>query len=109
MDLFSNKVEVGVPGAFTPPCSSQVPGYLENAKKFADAGVKGIYIVAVNDVFCVNAWQEKLSSGSKHDIVHFVSDGTGHFTAGKSCTFLSSVLVSALGLNTDLGSHGSYV
>lgn len=58
-----------------------MPGYLENAKSFADSGVQGIYIVAVNDIFCVNAWEEKLSSGNKtHDLIHFVSDGTGHFT-----------------------------
>lgn len=57
-----------------------MPGYLENAKSFADSGITGIYIIAVNDIFCVNAWKEKLGGGKVHDIVHFVSDGTGHFT-----------------------------
>ncbi|KAI5845063.1 Redoxin-domain-containing protein [Morchella snyderi] len=67
---------VGVPGAFTPPCSSQVPGYLSNYDKFSAKGVSDIYIVAVNDIFVVNAWKEKLGKDSK---VHFVSDCTGEF------------------------------
>ena len=44
-------MKVGVPGAFTPACSSQAPGYLENAAKFEEKGVKGIYIISVNDAF----------------------------------------------------------
>lgn len=68
-------VIVGVPGAFTPPCSSQVPGYAEHADKFAQKGVKGIYVVAVNDAFTTQAWKEKL--GVKHEIVHFLADDNG--------------------------------
>lgn len=45
------QLQIGVPGAFTPPCSSQVPGYIERAKEFIARGVKGIYVVAVNDTF----------------------------------------------------------
>lgn len=55
--------------------------------------MKGIYIVAVNDIFCVNAWQEKLAGSSTHDIVHFVSDGTGHFTAAMELMFDASGLL----------------
>lgn len=66
---------VGVPGAFTPPCSSQVPGYAEQADQFSQKGVQGIYIVAVNDAFTTQAWKEKL--GAKHSIVHFLADDTG--------------------------------
>lgn len=68
-------VIVGVPGAFTPPCSSQVPGYVEHADAFASKGVSGIYIVGVNDAFTMQAWKEKL--GAKHSIVHFLADDTG--------------------------------
>lgn len=74
-------------------CSSQVPGYLENAADFAKSGVQGIYIVAVNDIFCVNAWKEKLASGKPHEIVHFVSDGTGHFTNAMGLLFDASGLL----------------
>jgi 2-Cys peroxiredoxin 5 len=63
---------VGVPGAFTPPCSSQVPGYVEKADAFAAKGIQGIYIVAVNDAFTTQAWAEKL--GAKHQLVHFLAD-----------------------------------
>jgi 2-Cys peroxiredoxin 5 len=68
-------VVVGVPGAFTPPCSSQVPGYLQHADAFAAKGVAGIYIVAVNDQFTTAAWKEKL--GNSHSLVHFLADDTG--------------------------------
>lgn len=44
-------VIVGVPGAFTPPCSNHVPGYIEKEGEFYAKGVKKIYIVAVNDAF----------------------------------------------------------
>jgi peroxiredoxin len=41
VDLSSQKgkiIIVGVPGAFSPQCSDQAPGYLENAQKFSDKG-----------------------------------------------------------------------
>lgn len=66
---------VGVPGAFTPPCSSQVPGYVSNAEAFSAKGVAGIYIVAVNDAFTTQAWKEKL--GASSPLVHFCADDTG--------------------------------
>lgn len=95
---------VGVPGAFTPPCSSHVPGYVEHADKFAEKGVKvscnclylrsrsrawlltppassyhntikGIYVVAVNDAFATQAWKEKLGASSSQ--VHFLADDSG--------------------------------
>lgn len=46
-------VLVGVPGAFTPACSSQVPGFIENEDAFRAKGVNQIYVVAVNDAFVV--------------------------------------------------------
>lgn len=75
--LTGKNIIVGVPGAFTPPCSSQVPGYVSNSEKFAAKGVKGIYIVAVNDAFVVQAWKEKLGVAKDHPIVHFLADDTG--------------------------------
>jgi 2-Cys peroxiredoxin 5 len=51
--------KVGVPGAFTPTCSSQVPGYIEKYDEFKAKGFNEIYIICVNDAFvtqCVLAW-----------------------------------------------------
>ncbi|WWC85992.1 uncharacterized protein L201_000863 [Kwoniella dendrophila CBS 6074] len=84
--LQGKNVLVLVPGAFSPTCSSQVPGYLEQYSDFQSKGVKDIYVVAVNDMFVVNAWKEKLA-GDK-DQVKFVADDT-------------SKLASSLGLVLD--------
>lgn len=73
--LITSDLIVGVPGAFTPPCSSQVPEYALSADTFAAKGVRGIYVVAVNDAFTTKAWKEKL--GANHAIVHFLADDTG--------------------------------
>ncbi|KAF2753510.1 Redoxin [Pseudovirgaria hyperparasitica] len=79
--LTGKNIIVGVPGAFTPPCSSQVPGYIENAQAFVEKGVAGIYIVAVNDAFTTQAWKEKLTGGAEAPpAVHFLADDTGAFT-----------------------------
>ncbi|EEB08038.1 thioredoxin peroxidase [Schizosaccharomyces japonicus yFS275] len=96
----NNKVEfpdgkiiiVGVPGAFTPPCSSQVPGYVVAAEDFAAKGVVGIYIVAVNDVFVTNAWKKNLGF-ENYENVHFVSDWNGEFTKALGAEFDASGLL----------------
>ena len=72
-------VIVGVPGAFTPPCSSQVPGYVEKAEAFKAKGVTGIYIVAVNDAFTTQAWAEK--NGWNNPLVHILADDKGDVSA----------------------------
>jgi len=90
-ELTGTNIIVGVPGAFTPPCSSQVPGYATNADAFAAKGVKGIYIVAVNDTFTTKAWKEKL--GANHSIVHFLADDTGAFTTASGLSFDASGLL----------------
>lgn len=47
----------GLPGAFTPTCSSkQLPGYESLFNKFVDLGVQNIYCTSVNDPFTMNAW-----------------------------------------------------
>jgi len=77
---------LGVPGAFTPPCSNQIPGYIKNYDAFVRRGFTNIYVVAVNDAFVVNAWKDKLApEGTK---VEFVADDQAQF-------------VSALGLVMD--------
>ena len=47
----------GLPGAFTPTCSSQhVPGYLADRDAFIAKGVDEIWCVSVNDGFVMAAW-----------------------------------------------------
>nr|AFK44899.1 unknown [Medicago truncatula] len=81
---------VGVPGAFTPPCTSQVPGYVANADKFTEKGINDIFVVAVNDIFVVNAWKESIAKGSS---VHFLSDSKGEFTKSLGQDFDASGLL----------------
>ncbi|KZT38414.1 Redoxin [Sistotremastrum suecicum HHB10207 ss-3] len=83
---------VGVPGAFTPPCSSQVPGYIEKYTDFAAKGVTGIYVVAVNDAFVTKAWKQKLA-GSEGTPVHFIADDTASFTSKVGFVFDASPLL----------------
>ena len=47
----------GLPGAYTPTCSSQqLPGYDSLYPKFAAAGISDIYCTSVNDPFVMNCW-----------------------------------------------------
>ena len=43
-----------MPGAFTPTCHSQAPGYIKNYDEFKAKGINEIYILTVNDVFETN-------------------------------------------------------
>ena len=72
-----------MPGAFTPPCSSHVPGFVEQASQFAEKGIKGIYVVGVNDQFTMAAWKEKLGA-NKAENVHFLADDTNSVSNSRS-------------------------
>ncbi len=49
----------GLPGAFTPTCSTQqLPGYEAMYDQFIESGVDEIYCTSVNDTFVMNAWFE---------------------------------------------------
>lgn len=82
----------GVPGAFTPPCSSQIPGYINNYAKYAKKGIKDIYVVAVNDIFVVNAWAKDLTGG-KESKIRFLSDSKGEFVKSLGLDFDASGLL----------------
>ncbi|MEJ1157774.1 peroxiredoxin [Prosthecomicrobium sp. N25] len=78
-EIFGGKkvVLVGVPGAFTPTCSmNHLPGFLDNLDVLKAKGVDEVAVVAVNDVFVMDAWAK--ASGGK-DKVHFLADGSGAF------------------------------
>jgi peroxiredoxin len=78
-DLFADKrvIVVGLPGAFTPTCSSnQLPGFDSMFEEFQDNGIDEIFCVSVNDAFVMNAWKEKL--GLKN--INMIPDGNAVFT-----------------------------
>ena len=73
-----------LPGAFTPTCSAKhVPGYVENAAAFKDAGVDEIWCVSVNDAFVMGAWARDQKSGGK---VRMLADGSGDFSKAAGLT-----------------------
>ena len=78
-DLFKDKKVVlfGLPGAFTPTCSSeQLPTYDLEYDKFKSLGVDEVYCISVNDAFVMNAWARDL----KINYVKMIPDGDGSFT-----------------------------
>uniref|UniRef100_A0A803QS65 Glutaredoxin-dependent peroxiredoxin n=3 Tax=Cannabis sativa TaxID=3483 RepID=A0A803QS65_CANSA len=81
----------GVPGAFTPTCSTKhVPGFIEKEAEFKAKGVNEIFLVSVNDPFVMKAWAQTYS-GNKN--VKFLADGAAKYTH-------------ALGLELDLSEKG---
>lgn len=80
-----------LPGAFTPTCSAQhVPGFVDHAQAFKDAGVDELWCLSVNDAFVMGAWGRDQKTAGK---VRMMADGSAEFTRGT-------------GLTLDLGSRG---
>lgn len=80
-DIFAGKriVLFGLPGAFTPTCSStHLPGYEAQYDAFKQAGVDDVVCLSVNDAFTMFQWGKQL--GIKQ--VHLLPDGNGDFTRG---------------------------
>lgn len=78
-DLFKGKkvVVFGLPGAFTPVCTSRhVPGYVDSADKFKAKGVDNVVCVSVNDPFVMKAWGDSLKANN----ITLVADWDGSFT-----------------------------
>ena len=77
-DLFAGKKVgiFGLPGAFTPTCSTkQLPRYEELFEEFVAKGVDEIWCTSVNDAFVMYQWG--LSQGVKN--VKLLPDGNGTF------------------------------
>jgi peroxiredoxin len=91
LDLSGKNIILGVPGAFTPPCSSQVPQYINDYDKYKAKGVKDIYVIAVNDTFVTKAWKEKLAPQGTG--VHFIADDKGELTSSLGLIFDASGLL----------------
>jgi peroxiredoxin len=82
---------VGVPGAFTPTCTSvHLPGFRDKAQEFKNKGIDEIAVTSVNDVFVMDAWAKNSGASDK---VSFLADGNGDFAK-------------ALGLTLDLTERG---
>lgn len=78
-DLFKNKkvIVIGLPGAFTPTCSStHLPGFDSMYDKILSHGFDDVYCVSVNDSFTMNAWFKQLNIVN----VKPIPDGNGDFT-----------------------------
>lgn len=87
--LFDAKKVVlfGVPGAFTPTCSTKhLPGFIERAAELREAGADLIACLSVNDAFVMGAWGREKNA---FDAITMIADGNAHFTR-------------ALGLEVDL-------
>ena len=81
----------GLPGAFTPTCSSKhVPGYLANLDALKAKGVDEVWCVSVNDGFVMAAWGKDQKAIGK---IRFLGDG-------------SAELAKKLGLDTDIPGMG---
>ncbi len=72
-------VVFGLPGAFTPTCSTaHVPRFEELADAFYGLGVDEIVCVSVNDAFVMDAWGEAQGVSK----VRLVADGNGELVRG---------------------------
>ncbi|MEX2013308.1 MAG: peroxiredoxin [Parcubacteria group bacterium] len=78
-DLFDGRkvVVFGLPGAFTPTCSTtHVPGFEAKYDEFKKLGIDEVYCLSVNDAFVMKQWADKL--GIKK--VKMLPDGNAAFT-----------------------------
>lgn len=95
------KLLVGMPGAYTPTCSStHLPGYRNYADKLTKLGVNRIGIVTTNDRFVNDAWAKEMG------IIDKTTSTTDGKDGGSLITMLSdgdSDLVKKLGLVEDMG------
>ncbi len=78
-EFFKGKrvVVVGVPGAFTPVCSTQhLPGFVQNADAIKAKGVDTIACISVNDAFVMDSWGKAQNAG---DGIAMLADGNADF------------------------------
>jgi peroxiredoxin len=84
-------VVFGLPGAFTPTCSSKhVPGYLSNLDALRAKKVDEVWCVSVNDGYVMAAWGRDQKAIGK---IRFLGDGNAD-------------LAKKLGLEADLAKAG---
>lgn len=77
-DIASGKkiIIFGLPGAFTPTCSStHLPGYEAKYDTFKELGIDEIYCTSVNDAFVMEQWGNSL----RIEKVKMLPDGNAEF------------------------------
>lgn len=97
-EVFGGKTSViiGVPGAFTPTChKSHLPGFLKEADHFKEKGVDQIVVIAVNDPWVMQRWQEETDPEGK---IRFLADGNAEFAKSTGL----DADISAVGFGTRL-------
>ncbi len=68
----------GLPGAFTPTCSSKhLPGYVENLDALRAKGVDEVWCVSVNDGYVMAAWGRDQNVIGK---IRMLGDGSAELT-----------------------------
>lgn len=86
-DLFKGKlvVLIGIPGAFTPVCSSRhIPDFIKELKSLVVLGIHAVYCLDTNDAYTNEAWRKELFKGAKvgselEKVFTLLSDGNGAF------------------------------
>ena len=90
-ELFKGKkvVVFGVPGAFTPSCSStHLPGFIAAADDLKKKGVAEIVCISVNDPFVHQAWGDAHKAGGK---VRMLADPAADFSKKLGLSFEAAV------------------
>ncbi|KAF8970978.1 Redoxin-domain-containing protein [Flammula alnicola] len=85
LTLTGKNIIIGVPGAFTTPCNSHIPAYIENFNAFKEKGDNAIYVFGVNDAFVMKAWKESLAPNGTP--IHFIADDKGAFVGSLGLIF----------------------
>lgn len=89
-------IVVGLPGAFTPVCSSKhVPGYLAKQAELKAKGVDEVLVIAVNDGAVMEGWaKDQKIAGS---IVTFLADTRSELTQALDLVFDAEGAMAVLG------------
>jgi len=76
----------GLPGAFTPTCSSaHVPSFIRTANQFFAKGIDEIICIAVNDIHVMKYWGE--TTGGIDAGITFLADADSSFTTAIGMLF----------------------
>ena len=75
---YGRALVLGIPGAFTPICSTQhVPDFVQNADRLTAQGYSHLICIAPNDPFVLDAFARQFDPDRR---IEFLSDGNLDFT-----------------------------